>query len=392
MRSQAQSVARLNNLVSSLEAETDKLKITLFHVTKLLPQTMINEITVAFETAQDTAAYEQLLKTLVAAIQKDVSTSLAEGHAAASGSGDAGARDPTEAGSVVGTAAALTAAALMVDGDGSGGAAAAANNDTAAPDPPNSPESGAAAAANNGTAAPDPPNSPENGEQHPAENDDENDDGENDDDENDDDDGSGAGAAAPSAGAAAPSAPAPPAPHAPPRAAESLLAAKKIVLDTIQNCIDGGDKSLHDLVSSLGAESKLNLSSAANPEEDIARAKVSFRLMDSGGVVARFKIGHALQRSWDKWKQDEPSMNQAEFRKKIGTMGFIIAKTKMSECLIFARVITKYKAYRFLYNCSVEWTKVNLCMRFSGLDKALEHSQSTNAAAFNHLRHDVDLE
>ena len=238
-----------------------------------------------------------------------------------------------------------------------------------------------------GTGGVDETNRNGNGEQHPAENDDENDDGENDDDENDDDDGSGAGAAAPSA-------PAPPAPHAPSRATESLLAAKKIVRDAIQNGKDGGDKSLIELEISLGAESKLNISSAANPEEDIARAKVSFRLMDSGGVVARFKIGHALQRSWDKWKQ-EPSMshmNQAEFRKKIGTMGFIITKTKMSECLTFARVITKYKAYRFLYTCTVAWSKVNLCMRFSGLDKALEHSQSTNAAAFNHLRHDVDLE
>jgi hypothetical protein len=348
MRSQAQSVARLNNLVSFLEAKTDKLKITLFHVTKLLPQTMINEITVAFETAQDTASYEQLLKTLVAAIQKDVSTSLAEGHAAASGSGDAGARDPTEAGSVVGTAAALTAAALMVDGDGSG-AAAAANNDTAAPDPLTSLGSGAGA--NDTADAPDipPPTSP-----------------------------------------AAPPAP----PVRPSAATRNLAAGTSIVRDAIQNGKDGGDKSLIELEISLGAESKLNILPVANTteelQESINSAKLSFDLRNAGGLTARFKIGQKLHTCWDKWKQEEPTMSQAELRRKIASMGFTISKTKMSSLLAFATVIKKYKAYRFLYTCTVSWSKVLICMGHDGLEKALENSLRDAPVAFKHLQWDLE--
>ena len=83
-------------------------------------------------------------------------------------------------------------------------------------------------------------------------------------------------------------------------------------------------------------------------------------------------------------------MSQAELRRKIASMGFTISKTKMSSLLAFATVIKKYKAYRFLYTCTVAWSKVLICMGHDGLEKALENSLRDAPVAFKHLQWDLE--
>ena len=216
----------------------------------------------------------------------------------------------------------------------------------------------------------------------------------------DSDTGSGAGA---NDAADAPDIPPPTSPAAPPAppvrpsaATRNLAAGTSIVRDAIQNGIDGGDKSLNQLEISLGAESKLNILPVANTteelQESINSAKLSFDLRNAGGLTARFKIGQKLQSCWNKWKEEKPNMNQANLRRKIASMGFIISKTKMSSLLAFATVIKKYKAYRFLYTCTVSWSKVLICMGHDGLEKALENSLRDAPVAFKYLQWDLELE